>query len=209
MALLQATSFARPVDRADEFVGPRGAVRFLDLPAHRFVMIDGEGRPGDATFAPRMPGLYAAAYTLHFALKRRGVATHVDPLEGLWWPGERAQAGDLVTGADGGGWRWTLLIGLPDEADEAEVAAALEAGRARLVEPFATALRVGTFAEGRAAQILHRGPYDAESPTIAALHAVIAAAGLTPRGAHHEIYLGDPRRSAPERLRTLLRQPVA
>lgn len=208
MTLLATVDFARPRDRGDEFVAPAGVVRLVDLPAHRFVMIDGEGKPGDVTFAPRMPGLYATAYTLHFALKRRGVVARVGPLEGLWWPEETAGAQDLVSGVDQGGWHWTLLIGLPDEASPGEVEAALGAGRAKLVEPFVANLRVESFAEGRAAQVMHVGPYDAEGPTIERLHAAIAAAGLQARGAHHELYLGDPRRSAPERLRTLVRQPV-
>ncbi|MGZ6299702.1 MAG: GyrI-like domain-containing protein [Candidatus Limnocylindria bacterium] len=208
MALLTAVDFARPAARADEFVAPSGAVRFVDLPVHRFVMIDGEGKPGDMTFAPRMPGLYATAYTLHFALKRRGVVDRIGPLEGLWWPGEGAAAQDMVTGVDQGGWHWTLLIGLPDEASPEELEAALAAGRAKLVEPFAANLRIEAFEEGRAAQVMHLGPYDAEGPTIERLHAAIAAAGLRVRGAHHELYLGDPRRSAPARLRTLVRQPV-
>ncbi len=208
MALLAAIDVARPTDRADEFAAPVGAVRFVDLPAHRFVMIDGEGRPGDATFAARMPGLYATAYTLHFALKRRGVVDRIGPLEGLWWPGEGAVAQDMVTGVDQGGWHWTLLIGLSDEASPEELEAALAVGRAKLVEPFAANLRIEAFEEGRAAQTMHLGPYDAEGPTIERLHAAIAAAGLHARGAHHELYLGDPRRSAPARLRTLVRQPV-
>lgn len=208
MALLAAVDFVRPRDRGDEFVAPAGVVRFVDLPAHRFVMIDGDGKPGGATFAPRMPGLYATAYTLHFALKRRGVVSRVGPLEGLWWPGDTARAQDLVSGVDQGGWHWTLLIGLPDEASPDEVEAALAAGRAKLIEPFAANLRVEPFAEGRAVQVMHVGPYDAEGPTIERLHAAITAAGLRARGAHHELYLGDPRRSAPERLRTLVRQPV-
>jgi hypothetical protein len=74
--------------------------------------------------------------------------------------------------------------------------------------PLARELRLKRFAEGRAAQILHVGPYAAEAPTIEALHAFIAAQGLVRRGRHHEIYLGDPRRAAPERLRTIIRQPV-
>lgn len=208
MTIVAAVDFAHPVDRADEYAAPAGAVRFVDLPVHRFVMIDGEGKPGDTTFAPRMPGLYATAYTLHFALKRRGVVARIGPLEGLWWPGDTGTAQHLVTGVDQGGWHWTLLIGLPDEASQEELADALAAGRAKLVEPFASALRLESFAEGRAAQVMHVGPYDAEAPTIERLHAAIAAAGLQVRGAHHELYLGDPRRSAPARLRTLLRQPV-
>src|SRR5512147_578041 len=84
-ASLVPSNLDRPRDRDDELRTPAGAVRFLDVPTHRFVMIDGDGPPGETTFAPRMPGLYATAYPLRFALKRRGIERRVGPLEGLWW----------------------------------------------------------------------------------------------------------------------------
>ncbi len=158
---------------------------------------------------PRVPGLYTAAWSLRFALKRRGVATKVGPLEGLWWTSTGLTDLDAIFGdADRATWRWTLLIGLPDEATDDELAGALALGRAKLASPYAESLRVEPFAEGPCAQVLHLGAYAAERPTIETLHAAIHDAGMVPRGRHHELYLGDPARSAPERLRTLLRQPV-
>jgi hypothetical protein len=202
-------AFERPADRGAELGGKPGVIRFLDLPERRFVMIDGEGPAGEAAFAPRMPGLYATAWTLRFALKRRGAVTKVGPLEGLWWTSDGSTDLDTIFGeADRATWRWTLMIALPDEAGEAEVEAALAAGRTKLEEPYARDLRVESFSEGRAAQVLHLGPYSAERPTIEALHAAIATEGLRPAGRHHEVYLGDPRRGSPEKVRTLLRQPV-
>jgi hypothetical protein len=205
-----APTFEMPTSRNEEFAGGPGLVRFLDLPARRFVMIDGDGRAGEPAFAPRMPGLYATAYGLRFALKRRGVEERVAPLEGLWWTVDGATDLDLIFGGgDRSGWRWTLMIRLPDQATEAELANGVEAARTKLAEPHAANLRIETFAEGRAAQILHLGPYAAERSSIERLHEAIAAAGLAPARRHHEIYLGDPRRAAPDRLRTILRQPVA
>lgn len=208
---LVPTRFEIPVNRNDE-LRLATDVRFLDLPTRRFVMIDGQGPPADAAFVARMPGLYTTAYTLRFALKRRGIVARVGPLEGLWWTLDDETSLDAILGpADGRSreaWRWTLLIALPDEASEPELASALEAGRTKLEPTFAPTLRVEPFDEGRVAQVLHVGPYATEKPTIERLHAAIAAAGLRPRGHHHEIYLGDPRRSAPERLKTILRQAV-
>lgn len=172
--------FERPATRAQELAGSPGVVRFLELPVRRFVMIDGDGPPGEAAFAPRMPGLYATAWTLRFALKRRGLATKVGPLEGLWWTSDGSTDLDAILEADHGAWRWTLLIALPDEATMAELEAASTAGRGKLAEPFATGLRVETFAEGRAAQVLHLGSYAAERPSLERLHAAIAEAGLRP-----------------------------
>jgi hypothetical protein len=101
-----------------------------------------------------------------------------------------------------------LLIGLPDSASDEEIEAAIADVRVRKAPPGLADLRVERWDEGRCAQTLHVGPYAAEEPTIERLHEAIRAAGLRPRGAHHEIYLGDPRRAAPERLRTVIRQPV-
>jgi hypothetical protein len=209
--ILAPVEFERPIDRNDE-LRTSTTVRFLELPTRRFVMIDGEGPPAEAEFAARMPGLYASAWTLRFALKARGIVTRVGPLEGLWWTldGTTSLASIFgpAEGASRDSWRWTLLIALPDEATEAELASALAAGRSKLDAAFAARLRVEPFDEGRVAQVLHLGPYATERATIERLHAAIAEAGLRPRGNHHEVYLGDPRRSAPERLKTILRQPV-
>jgi hypothetical protein len=203
--------FELPADRADEWRVARGAIRLLELPPHRFAMIDGEGPPAEAAFAARMPGLYTAAYGLHFGLKRRGVEGPIGPLEGLWWTADgRVDLDAIFEGdRDRDTWRWTLLIGLPDAATDSEISSALEAARVKLEEPHASNLRVETFDEGRVAQVMHVGPYAEERTTIERLHAAIAAAGLTMGGRHHELYLGDPRRSAPENLRTILRQPLA
>lgn len=202
-------TFERPATRADELGGKPGAVRFLELPERRFVMIDGEGPPGEEAFAPRMPGLYSTAYGLRFGLKRRGVESRVGPLEGLWWTIDGATDLDAILHGERGSWRWTLLIALPDEATDDEIGSAILKARLKLDDALARNLREERFAEGRVAQLLHLGPYAEEQPSIARLHAAIADAGLRPRGRHHEIYLGDPRRSAPERIRTIIRMPVS
>ena len=202
--------FEQPVDRDAELRGGAGIVRFLDLPARRAVMIDGDGAPGADAFVPRMPGLYTTAYKLRFGLKARGVVTKVGPLEGLWWTADGSTDLDAVFGGptERGTWRWTLLIVLPDEATDEELEQAVGAGRAKLGAAFAPSLRIEALAEGRVAQLLHLGPYATERPSIEGLHAAVAAAGLRLRGRHHELYLGDPRTSAPGRLRTILRHPV-
>jgi hypothetical protein len=197
-----------PADRVAELAGKPGVVRFLEVAPVRAVMVDGEGQPGEATFGARMPGLYTTAYDLRFALKRRGVERRVGMLEGLFWTSQAATDLDEILGPERGTWRWTLFIALPDEATDEELAASLAKGRSKVAPEIAPILRVETFAEGEVAQVLHLGPYAAERPTIERLHAAILAAGLRPRGRHHELYLGDPSRSKPENLRTLIRQPV-
>ena len=211
MSIVAPIAFERPSDTTAELRGRPGVVRFLELAQRRCVMIDGEGRPGEEAFAPRMPGLFATAWTLRFALKRRGVVTKVGPVEGLWWTTDGSTDLDAIFGEPGDRdtWRWTLFIALPAEAGDAEIESALRTGRAKLDPALAASLRVEVFGEGRVAQLLHVGPYNAERASIEDLHAAIREAGLGLRGRHHEIYLGDPRTSAPERLRTILRQPVS
>jgi len=136
------------------------------------------------------------------------VERRVGMLEGLFWTADRATDLDVILGPDRGTWRWTLFIALPDEATPEELADALAKGRAKVSPEVAANLRIETFAEGAVAQVLYLGPYADERPTIERLHAAIAAAGLRPRGRHHELYLGDPGRSAPAKLRTLIRQAV-
>jgi len=201
-------AFERPADREAELRVRRGAVRFLTIPEHRFVMADGSGPPDPEAFEARAPGLYTVAFGLRFALKRRGVLGKVGPLEGLWWRLDGATDPDQVFASERAEWRWTLMIVLPDEATRGETVDHLAAGRQKLDPEIAETLRVDGFEEGAAAQLLHIGPYAEERPSVERLHEAIRAAGHRPCGKHHEIYLSDPRRTAPERLRTILRQPV-
>jgi hypothetical protein len=202
------TMIERPTDRQDEWKAPRDHIRLLDIPAHRFVMIDGSGPPLPQAFEVRMPGLYGVAYGLRFALKKRGVEEKVGPLEGLWWTTDGSTYTEAILEGTRDTWRWTLMMVVPDDATDDELKTHLETARDKLDPQLAPGLRIEIFTEGPSAQVLHVGPYEQERPTIERLHAGIAAAGLHPMGRHHELYLGDPRRSAPERLRTILRQPV-
>jgi hypothetical protein len=196
-----------PKNRDEEYRAPRDRIRLLMIPPRRFVMIDGSGQPGDEAFQTRMPGLYGTAYGLRFALKRRGVAGRVAPLEGLWWTSDGGTDLDRLL-QDRVTWWWILMIALPEEATDEEIRDHLEIARLKTDPAVADLLRVEWFEEGAVAQIMHIGPYAEERPTIERLQAGIQEAGLRPHGRHHEIYLGDPRRSAPDRLRTILRQPV-
>ena len=212
VATVDPIVFERPADRDAELDGRPGAVRFLELAPRRAVLIDGTGAPGPAAFAPRLPGLYTTAYSVRFALKARGIVGRVGPLEGLWWTADESADLAAVFESDRGreDWRWILFIGLPDEATDEDLAVAVEKGRAKLADHrrIAAGLRMAVIDEGRVAQLLHVGPYSAERASIERLHAAVAAEGLRLRGRHHEIYLGDPRTAAPERLRTILRHPV-
>jgi hypothetical protein len=205
--MVTETLIARPVDRSDEYRVRAGSVRFLTVPRHRFAMLDGAGPPDPDELGARIPALYSMAYGLHFALKKRDAQTKVTPLEGMWWQEGSTELDDILA-EDRSGWRWTLMIGLPEEATDDEIDEQLAAARTKIDHDIAESLRAEWFEEGDAAQILHVGPYSEERPSIERLHAAIADAGFELTGRHHEIYVGDPRRSAPERLRTVIRQPI-
>jgi hypothetical protein len=181
------------------------APEFVNVPPARFLMFDGTGSPGGDAFQQAIGALYAIAYTAKFALtKAGGPRVKVPPLEGLY----AATGLASYTGAAREHLQWTLMLRLPEPIDDASVEHAREAARHRRSLPALDGVRVEQFAEGRCAQVLHVGPYSSEPATIELLHAFIGLHGLAPRGRHHEIYLGDPRRAQPERLKTILRQPV-
>ena len=189
-----------PVYRA-----PVGTFVQIDVPRMRFVMVDGAGDPNDApAYADAVTVLYAVSYALKFASKAAGCDYVVPPLEALWWSDDPVafvtRQKDL--------WRWTTMIHVPDCVTAGMCAAGLAKATEKRPAPPAS-LRIETLTEGASLQTLHVGPYDAEGPVLARLHDhVMPEAGLTFNGPHHEIYLGDPRRAAPDRLRTILRQPV-
>lgn len=202
--------FEEPTDDAGLLVATAGRTRFLIVPERRYFMIEGHGAPGGASFKAAFGALCPVAYTLHFALKRRGVTARVGASEGLYWFGEaeRPIAPSEFSQQERDAWHWRLLLPVPEAAAAEEIAAAFaEVARKKAPEALAL-LRVERWAEGPAAQTLHVGPYATEPATIASLHAAVAEAGLRPRGCHHEIYLGDPNRTAPDRLKTIIRQPV-
>jgi hypothetical protein len=194
-----------------------GNVDIIDVPELAFVVIDGVGAPEGDAFMCALQALYSVSYGAHFALRRTtGTAPRVMMLEALWWiEGEDAAAamarlasGATVDDDQRERWCWRAMIMQLPPIDGAVIAGAVESAARTHPNGALTALRYERWAEGPSAQTLHVGPYSAEGPTIAALHHAIAERGSQPRGRHHEIYLGDPRTSSPDKLRTILRQPI-
>jgi len=180
----------------------------VDVPELSCLMVDGAGDPnGSAQFEEGMGALYGVAYTLKFALKKRPqgpIDFAVMPPEGLWW----CEGMREFSVEDRRGWLWTLMIVLPDCVTREDSESAAEALRSTKSPPGLDRLRLERLHEGLCAQVMHLGPYADEGPTVEKLHAFIAEQGRTLRGKHHEIYLSDPRRAAPEKMKTVLRQPV-
>jgi hypothetical protein len=179
----------------------------VDVPPMQFLMIDGHGDPNTASaYQEAVEALYAVAYGVKFVSKRELDRDYVvPPLEGLWW----AKDIQAFISRDKGSWDWTMMIMQPEWVTAATVEAALaRAGESKDL-PALPKLRLETYHEGLSVQILHLGSYDEEAPTLARMHAeFMPTQGLVPAGRHHEIYLSDPRRVAPEKLKTVLRQPV-
>jgi hypothetical protein len=180
----------------------------VQVPDLAFLMVDGHGDPNSApSYTEAVQALYATAYAVRFALKRGPDALDapVMPLEGLWWVPDMA----TFSVEDKAAWDWTMMIALPDVVTAEAVEAARGAAARKVGAGPAGRVRLERYTEGLAAQILHVGPYSAEGPTVRRLHEFIAEQGHRLAGKHHEIYLSDPRRGAPDRLRTIVRQPVA
>jgi hypothetical protein len=178
----------------------------IDVPTMNALMVDGAGDPNGPAFQEAVGSLYSVAYTMKFAFKKdKAVDYPVMALEGLWCADNIA---DFLNNKREN-WKWTLFIALPDIVTKKDVGEAVATVKKNAKFPRFPEVRFEKFAEGRAAQVMHVGPYAAEGPTIERLHRFVEEQGYQLRGKHHEIYLGDPRRSAPEKLRTIIRHPVA
>jgi hypothetical protein len=176
----------------------------VDVPPLKFLMIDGAGSPGGEAYGEAVGALYSVAYTLKFAVKfAHELNFTVMPLEGLWW----AEDMEAFAQTDKDQWLWTMLILVPDMVTAEMVEQAKQQATEKKEQPRIADVRLDTYHEGPSAQIMYIGPYAAEDETIAQIHQFITDQGHQLRGKHHEIYLSDPNRTAPERLKTVIRQP--
>jgi len=187
-------------------------IELVDVPEFKFVMLDGRIEPGDAPgtspgFGEAMGALYGAAYTLKFMSKLRKedpIDYPVMALEGLWW----VEDGKFdITVKDN--WVYTLMLMQPDHITPAMFGEALAQAAKKRPNPALSRLRLASFREGLCVQTMHLGPYDTEPATIERMHRWAKESGYQLAGKHHEIYLGDPRRADPAKLKTVLRHGVA
>jgi hypothetical protein len=190
------------------YTAPADGFAVLDIPPLSYFMIDGHGDPNvEAGYREAVEALYAASYTLKFMSKADlGKDYVVPPLEGLWWAEDW---NDFITRRKDR-WSWTLMIMVPLFVVRSMAEAAIARAAGTKNRPALARVRFAMLEEGRVVQTLHIGSYDSEGPVLERMHRdFIPSQGLVETGLHHEIYLGDPRKSAPEKLRTILRQPVA
>lgn len=180
----------------------------VDVPPLNYLMIDGQGYPGTSQeYQDAMQTLYPLSYTLKFMIKKKGKDYVVMPLEGLWWAKDMEVFTDAFMERKNE-WLWTSMIMQPDFITQDIVNKAMEELKRKKDPPALSKVRFETYTEGLSAQILYFGPYSEEGPTIERMHNFIRDQGHELRGKHHEIYLSDPRRTKPERLKTIIRQPI-
>lgn len=192
-----------------ELYFPKQEVAEVCVPKMNFLMIDGHGDPNTSLeFAAAVQALYPIAYTVKFALKKAGRADYsVMPMEGLWWAPDMNVF--MEHPEDKSSWLWTIMIAQPDFVTEQDFKDAQKAAFEKKGLKEINQVRFESYDEGEAVQILHVGPYSAEGPNILKLHDYIKESGNKLRGKHHEIYMSDARRVAPEKMKTVVRQPFS
>ena len=186
------------------YVAPNRPV-FLEVPPATYLALEGVGAPGGEEFTARIQALYGMAFTIKMSRKFAGQEDYgVCKLEAQWW----AKGSTCFTQLPQAEWRWKLLIRTPEFIGTEDLKRAREVLVKRGKGADTADVRLEELTEGACVQMLHTGPYDREGETVAVMRAAADKAGLGFEGRHHEIYLSDPRRVAPEKLRTILRQPV-
>lgn len=182
-------------------------VGLVEVPQMNFLMVDGKGNPNTSkAFSDAVETLYPLSYTLKFMVKNgdTGMDYVVPPLEALWW----AEDMSAFTSGNKDEWLWTLMIMQPEFVSAGMVERARQTVARKKNPPALSLIRFESFNEGRAAQTMHIGPFSEEGPTIEAVHSFVRENGGELTGKHHEIYLSDMRRAAPEKWKTVIRQPM-
>lgn len=184
-----------------------GVPEIVCMPQLQFAMADGTGDPNTSQeFHDAIAALYSVAYGLKFSRKKQQVSPDftMGPLEALWW----TKTGKQFDTSRKGDWLWTLLLWMPNFITPQEFKSIVELTMSRKPNPALAKLRLDTLEEGMVVQIMHVGPYADEQPDIEKMFAFASEQGYQQCGKHHEIYLGDPRRADPQKLRTILRHPI-
>lgn len=190
------------------YTQPKNKISLIEVPSLNFLMIDGRGDPNNnPAYSEAVDALYAIAYKLKFMIKNSPLAVDykVMPLEGLWW----AEDMTLFNLEDRSNWQWRMMIMQPKYVTVDLFATAFDFVKIKKDPPKLDEVQFKVFTEGLCMQIFHQGPYgEGERETIAKLHTQIKSDGFQLSGKHHEIYFNSPLRTAPENLKTIIRQPV-
>jgi hypothetical protein len=179
----------------------------VNVPKMNFLMISGMGDPNTSQeYKDAVEALFSLSYAIKFMIKKeKSIDYAVMPLEGLWWVDDMTR----FSVENKNEWKWTSMIMQPEYVTKEIVNEALDETRKKKNLPALSKIRFEAFSEGPSAQIMHIGPFSAEGPTIEKIRNFIKKQGYNLSGKHHEIYLSDPRKSAPEKMKTVLRQPMS
>lgn len=192
----------------DSYRARRSIFEVIDVPDMNYLMVDGVGDPNSSNdFSQALEALYPVAYKLKFASKKElGRDYVVPPIEALWWADDMSS---FSATRDKSKWYWTLMLMVPGWLNQSEVESAKEVVRSKNAPTKLDDIRFQTLSEGQCVQTLHVGSFDDEGPVLDEMHnEFIPRRDLKMTGKHHEIYFSDFRKVAPEKLRTILRQPV-
>jgi hypothetical protein len=180
-------------------------VSVVDVPAMNFLVVDGEGAPTSPQYGAAIEALFSVAYTLKFMVKKvKGIDYSVMPLESLWWVDDMSKFSAYRKDE----WKWTAMIMQPKYVTSDDFNLTVEQVKKKKNPIALSKVRFESFKEGPSAQIMYVGPFSAEEPTIVKIHAHIQNCGHALNGKHHEIYLNNPATTAPEKLKTIIRQPM-
>jgi hypothetical protein len=186
-------------------ISPKRTSEIVQVPAMQFLMVDGIGDPnGSSEFADAISALYGIAYGIKFGRKKSGETPDfsLGPIEALWSANGALQIADRAT------WQWTLMLWVPEFLTPESVGLRIAELIEKKPNPALKSVSLQTLEEGTSVQVMHIGPYSDEWPTIDAMHKFALEQGYRLEGKHHELYFSDPRRTAPEKLKTILRQPI-
>ncbi len=192
------------------YSGKAGRWDRVQVPSMQFLSLDGQGNPNGPGYSAALAALYPLAYAAKFAAKNDGHDFVVPPLEALWW----SEDVTAFTSGNREKWQWSAMLRMPDFVDTQAVERVIAPTVDKLAKKgvdtrLMDQISLTRQTEGDCLQILHIGAYTDEAPTLADLHdCLMPDQGLVFNGPHHEIYLSDPRRVDPSKLRTILRQPV-
>lgn len=195
-------------DLKDVYTASAKSPKIITVPKLKYLTIDGHGHPDKTpAFQEGISALYQLAYTLKFMLKKSAPARDfkVMPLEALWWPPDGTA---FLSAPDD--WNWTLMMVVPSFITAAQLHKAIDQVRSKKESPSPAIdnVRLQEIKEGKAVQMLHVGPYSREEGTVNTVGDFATAGGYLLTGRHHEIYLSDPKRAAPEKLKTIIRYSI-
>lgn len=181
-------------------------VKIIDIPPMKFLMLDEKGNPNMPEFQNAVQALYATAFPLKMGIKKKNAAKDyvIPPLEGLWYMDNMAEWSMDHKEK----WHFTLMIRVPDYVTDSQVKDVTLAAKKKKDLPALDKIRLESYTEGLSMQLMHIGPYDNEPPNIQKMHEFAKKQGYQLTGKHHEIYLSDPRKGDPAKMKTILRQPL-